>query len=215
MLEGIKKAAFIGCHSDDEFICAGTLHRLAKQGCEVHVLTFAPAATSEDRTGTNVSIETVKPEWESSLDLIGVGRGHRKFYGLTPSADLHPYRQRICQEIYDFCEKEKPNAVFVLSPDDENTAHAIVGIESERVMRGRVPMTIRCQFPWNFSVGRPNLYVSLSQEDLTVKRAVIDAYASQKFRYQYSDILMHYAIAQGLSVKVPAAETFEIIRAVV
>jgi hypothetical protein len=215
LLTSIKKAVFIGAHTDDEFIAAGTLYRLATYGTRVYIITLAPAAIQSDRTGGDKSSYIVVREWHQSMDLIGVGKEDRHFLSLTPSSDLHPFRQRICQYVYDFCEKEKPDIAFILSPEDENTAHSIVGIESERVMRGRVPTTIRCQFPWNFGIGRPNLYVKLNQEELRVKQAVINAYQSQKFRYNYEEMLLHYAYGNGLSVKAEAAESFEIIRAVI
>lgn len=208
----IRKAVFFGAHTDDEMICAGTLHRLAQTGTEVHVVSFAPAATQNDRTGTAVSCDIVRPEWEKALDIIGAK--HHMFCAIRPSADLQPRRQYICQVIYDYCEKYKPDVVFTLSPEDENTAHAIVGTESERVMRGRVPVVIRCQFPWNYGVGRANLFVKLEWEDRQAKLGVIEAYESQAFRYNYKEMLLSYCRADGLSVKVDYAEKFEMIRGV-
>ena len=215
MLEAVNKALFIGAHTDDEFVCAGTLHRLARLGCDVHGLTIAPAAIASDRRGTIRSIDIVYPEWVQSLDRIGVKTEHRYFMGLTPSADLEPHRQSICQYIYDLCEKEKPEVVFSLSPDDENTTHALAGIETERVLRGRVPVAIRCQFPWNYSSGRSNLFIRLARADIDCKREVIRAYKSQAFRYRYEEMLLAQCQVDGLSVKVPHAEKFELIRGVI
>lgn len=219
MLSGIKKAVFFGAHTDDEFICAGTLHRLACAGCEVHVVTFGPAATKDDRRGTYVSSEIVLPEWHQSLDVIGIRQEHRQFHGMRdgylPSAEMPKFAEEICQDVYDYCESVKPDLALILSPHDENTAHAVVGVACERVMRGRVAHVWRCLFPWNFSTDKPNLYVKLESEDMEAKRAVINCYQSQKFRYDYESILMHYAVADGLAVKVPAAEKFEVVRSVV
>lgn len=215
MIDRLRRVVFFGAHTDDEMICAGTLHRLVRGGVEVHVVTFAPAATKEDRTGTEQSVKVVLPEWHRALSVIGVPESRRLFLGMTPSADLHPRRQMICQWIYDYVEKHRPDAVFGLSPEDENTAHAIVGVETERVTRGRVPVTVRCHFPWNFGLGRPNLYVQLEAEDQVAKVMVINAYQSQHFRYNYQEMLVGYARADGLSVKAEAAERFEVVRAVV
>lgn len=209
-----SKAVFFGAHTDDEMICAGTLHRLVRSGCEVHVVTFAPAAIQSDRTGGQASSDVVVKEWHAALDAIGVSPFHRKFLNYTPSSNFQKFRQDICQYAYDYCEQQKPQLVFTLSPEDENTAHAVVGVETERVMRGRVPTVVRCQFPWNYGIGRPNLYVKLAQEDMIVKQRVIDAYTSQHFRYSYKDMLTHYVIGDGLSVKCQAAEKFEIVRSV-
>lgn len=215
MLEQLKRVIFFGAHTDDEMIAAGTLHRLVQAGCEVQVVTFAPAAIETDRTGGFASSAVTRHEWWVAMDAIGVDPDHCWFLDLIPSAELPRHAQLICQYAYDHCEKHKPDAVITLSPDDENTAHAVVGREVERVLRGRVPVALRCQFPWNFSLGRPNLFVSLDEACLEVKRQVIDAYESQRFRYRYHEMLMAYAMADGASVKVLAAEKFELLRAVI
>ena len=224
MLSGIKKAVMFCAHTDDEMVSAGTLHRLVRQGCEVHVVAYGPAAVKEDRAGSHDSVRVVLPEWHAALDLIGVKQEHRKFCNFVPSARLEDYRQDVCQVAYDYIEMHKPDAVFTLSPDDENTAHAVVGRETERVMRGRVPIAIRCLYPWNYSIGRPNLYVKLDDQDVAVKESVIMAYKSQapayleaggKFRYNYLLMLMSAIVTDGQSVKVSRAEKFEMIRGVV
>ena len=225
VLTTVKKALAFFAHTDDEMICAGTLHRLARQGCEVHVHTFGPAAVAEDRKGSHVSLGVVTAEWMQALDLIGVALEHRKLYNFVPSSSLETvYAQEIGDAIFNVCETVRPDAVFTLSPDDENTAHAVVGRQSERVLRGRVPLAIRCNYPWNFSIGRPNLFVSLSEEDLKVKDAVICCYKSQfpkpteaggTFRYNYHEMLMSAVRVDGQSVKVEAAEKFEVLRMVV
>jgi len=214
MIEAWKKVVCFFAHTDDEMICAGTLHRLARSGCEVHVVTFAQAATERDRKGMDRDY-TLCDEWMKSMDIIGVHHQHRVLYDIRPSCDFQPHRQQICQWTYNYVERYKPDCVFTLSPDDENTAHSIVGVECERVMRGRVPTLVRCQFPWNYNIGRPNLYVTLDVENLKVKAAVIEAYESQHFRYNYHDMLMDYARADGASVKRLAVEKFEIVRSVV
>jgi LmbE family N-acetylglucosaminyl deacetylase len=214
MLKGLSKVTFFGAHTDDEMICAGTLHRLARNGCEVQIVSFGPAAIKKDRCGGDKSLAVVIDEWRLSRDLIGAC-DKSKCIGMMPSANLAESGQQICQFVYDWVERERPDACFVLSPDDENTAHAVVGRECERVMRGRVPHVIRCQYPWNYSIGRANLFVRLDEEDVRVKRQVIDAYRSQHFRYNYDKMLMSAVVMDGLSVKVPAAEKFELIRSVI
>lgn len=215
MIFNARRVVFFGAHTDDEMVCAGTLHRLSRSGCEVTVISFSPAAIRTDRTGGMESAERVEPEWREALRLIGAAGRFCPVPCWDPSARLHEHGQEIAQYAYDYCETEKPDLAFILSPEDENPAHAEVGRQCERVMRGRVLTVVRCQFPWNYSIGRPNLYVELGDEDLRVKRAVIDAYGSQKFRYNYADMLLSYARANGLSVKVQTSETFELIRSII
>lgn len=228
MIEGVKKAVMFCAHTDDEMVAAGTLHRLARNGCEVHVVAYGPAAITGDRQGSHPSARVVLEEWHRSLDVIGVGHepnvaphgpappsGYRHYLGYVPSSKLDDYKQGIADFAFKLVEHVKPDAVFTLSPDDENPAHSVVGTQTERVLRGRVPLTIRCNYSWNYTVGRPNLFVRLDPEDVAAKRAVINCYQSQLWRYKYEDLMLAAAVTDGLSVKVSYAEKFEIIRSVV
>lgn len=215
-LFNVKRAVFFGAHTDDEMVAAGTLHRLGANGVEVTVVAFSPAAIEEDRKGGMKSQQRVYTEWLDSMEAMKTRGIFLPLPIWNPSRDLPKYGQEICQYIYDYCERQRPDVAFILSPFDENTAHAVVGVEAERVMRGRVPVVLRCNFPWNYGKGdRPNLYVSLGVADLEAKRRVIQAYQSQKFRYDYLDMLLKYAHADGMSVKAAAAERFELVRGVI
>ena len=135
--------------------------------------------------------------------------------GMVPSWQVKEERQRVAQQVFETCQDFNPDLPLILSPNDSHGEHAIVGAESEAVLRGRVPHVWRCLFPWNCCKGdNPNLYVRLEEGDIAVKAAVIDCYQSQRFRYNYRDMLLSYALADGLSVKVLAAEKFEIVRSV-
>lgn len=215
MLGGVKRAVFFGAHTDDEMVCAGTLRRLVRQGAEVHVVTFGPAGTKHDPDGS-YPFQDGPPysEWNEAIDVIDVSGPHRKCVGLTPSKSLHSRGQEIADEAFRYVETWKPDLALILSPDDENPAHAEVGRQCERVMRGRVPLVLRCNFPWNYCYGRGNVYVKLTEEDMDVKRQVIEAYKSQAFRYDYT-MFLDLARADGKSVKCAAAERFELVRGVV
>lgn len=215
MIKNWKRVVFFGAHSDDEMIAAGTLHRLSKSGCDVTVVAFSPAATIDDRGGTSKSAEILCDEFHRSMEIMGTKGRFCPLSIWNPSSRLAEHGQDIADYAFSFCESQKPDAAFILSPEDENPAHSEVGRQCERVMRGRVPHVVRCQFPWNYGIGRPNLFVSLSQEDVLTKGRVIDAYKSQHFRYGYSDMLLSCARADGLSVKTEWAEKFELIRSVV
>lgn len=212
MFKGVKKAVFVCAHCDDEQVCAGTLHRLVRSGVTVHVLSATTAALQTTLIGVEDYDDVNKNEWRESMKIIGaVGW----IYGIYPSSDFYPHRQKLCQWVYGYLVREEYDLAIILSPEDENPAHKIMGEECERVMRGRVPTVLRCQFPWNYSSGRGNVFVELSPGDLEAKEKVCLAYKSQSFRYNYREIFMSQARMEGLSVKVPYAEKFELLRAVI
>lgn len=213
MLDGVKRAVFFGAHADDEMVCAGTLRRLVRQGAEVHVVTFGPAGTKNDPDGGLIAFEVCRWEWSESIRSIDA-QGPFVLPNFLPSKSLHERGQRVADFAFLYVNEVRPDLALILSPDDENPAHAEVGRQCERVMRGRVPLVLRCNFPWNYCYGRGNVYVKLTEEDMDVKRQVIEAYKSQAFRYDYT-MFLDLARADGKSVKCAAAERFELVRGVV
>lgn len=206
-----KRCLFFGAHTDDEVVCAGTLHRLAREGCKVHVCAMGSAGTRQDKYGGDDAWEEVEEEWTAAQELIGASW----FDCLRiPAYNLQEKSQQVADAVFALVTRFKPDLVVSLSPDDENPAHAVVGTQVRRVVRGRVPCLLECHYPWNMSFGHPNLFVRLSEEDLRVKQEVIRCYQSQTFRYDYEGILMAQVKVDGLSMKVPAAERFQIVRCV-
>jgi LmbE family N-acetylglucosaminyl deacetylase len=217
VLDGVKRAVFFGAHTDDEMVCAGTLRRLVRQGVYVQILSFGPAGTRTDPDGGREALAEVFPEWRAAGQLIYGKESPNLLLDdewLIPSKRLHEKGQSVADEAFKVIQEVRPDLALILSPHDENPAHAEVGRQCERVMRGRVPLVLRCNFPWNYSYGRGNVYVKLTPEDMDVKRRVIEAYKSQAFRYDYS-MFLDLARADGKSVKCAAAERFELVRGVV
>src|SRR3989344_5165479 len=66
----IKRAVFLGAHTDDEMVAAGTLRKLVKAGCEVHVFAFSFAAIPNK--SRRYAIDTLRLEFFASMETIGV-----------------------------------------------------------------------------------------------------------------------------------------------
>ena len=203
-----KKAVFVGAHTDDEMVAAGTLRKLVKNGVKVDVLAFScasiPGKSQEDTE------KILEKEFAGAMKAIGVSSKS------WPPMDFDPRsfsngEDEIRQILYDYTVKEKPDVAFVLSPEDDHQAHAIVGKSAERVMKNRVPLVLRCHYPWNFTnPGRRNFFVKLTQDEFEAKIAVIRAYKSQHFRYDYENLFTALAKVDGSATKTELAEAFEI-----
>lgn len=209
-LNGIVSVLFVGAHTDDEMVCAGSLTKLNKMGAQVHVLTFSHSATSRDRRGGKVARRAVLPEFKRSMGLLKAR--WRLFNWGTDT--LPNKRDAIRQTVFDFVNRRHVDMAFILSPHDDHQAHQVVGEESERVMKGRVATILRCQYPWNYRAFNPNVFVTLSDDEFQNKLAVIQCYKSQMFRYQYADMLGSYTRGDGLSIKHALSEKFELVRCV-
>ena len=208
IFDNVKKAVFIGAHTDDEMVAAGTLRKLVKNGIKVDVLTFScapiPGKSQEDTE------RILGREFAKAMKAIGTS-----FESYSPM-DFDPRsfskdENEIRQILYDYVVKEKPDIAFILSPEDDHQSHAIVGKSAERVMKNRIPLVLRCHYPWNFiNPGRRNFFVKLTQDEFEVKLAVIRAYKSQHFRYDYENLYTALARVDGLATKNELAEAFEI-----
>lgn len=208
LFQNVKKAVFIGAHTDDEMICAGTLRKLIKGGVEVKVIAFscAPIPGESDKK----TQEILRAEFSQSMESIGVLPENGWVLGYN-ARTLSTYHDQIRQFLFDFTISEKPDLAFVLSPEDDHQDHSIVGKSAERVMKNRVPMVVRCHYPWNFiNPGRCNFFVKLTPDEFETKLAVIGAYQSQSFRYDYENLFTSLTRVNGLATKNELAEAFEI-----
>ncbi|MDO8574890.1 MAG: PIG-L family deacetylase [bacterium] len=204
----MKKAVFIGAHTDDEMICAGTLRKLVKSGAEVKVIAFSCAPIPDKSLKRTWDI--VRLEFLQSMKSIGVLPENRIILNYD-ARTLSNHHDKIRQLLYNYTVNEKPDLALILSSEDDHQDHAIVGKSAERVMKNRVPMVIRCHYPWNFiNPGRSNLFVKLTPDEFEAKLNVIRAYKSQHFRYDYENLFTALTRANGLATKNELAEAFEI-----
>jgi len=208
IFDNVKKAVFVGAHTDDEMVAAGTLRKLVKSGVKVDVLAFScapiPGKSQEDTE------RILGREFAKAMRIIGAS------FKSYPPMDFDPRSfskdgDEIRQILYDYAVEEKPDIAFVLSPEDDHQSHAIVGKSAERVMKNRVPFVLRCHYPWNFiNPGRRNFFVKLTPDEFETKLTVIRAYKSQHFRYDYENLYTALARVDGLATKNELAEAFEI-----
>jgi len=208
IFDNVKKAVFIGAHTDDEMVCAGTLRKLVKNGVEVKVIVFSCAPIPGETVDRNKDV--LCREFSCAMEAIGISPCNWLVSDFNPRT-LPTREDDVRQWLYDFTIREKPDIVFVLSPDDEHQDHAIVGRSAERVMKNRVPAVIRCHYPWNFiNPGRCNFFVKLTPDEFKTKLNVIKAYKSQAFRYDYENLFKALSRMSGLATKNEIAEAFEI-----
>ena len=208
LFQKIKKVVFLGAHTDDEMVAAGTLRKLVKTGCEVSVLALSHAAIPDKKRGDAVKI--LHSEFLASMTEIGVN----DFEVLNFIPGTLPENQtQIRQVIYEFTERIKPDLAFVLSHEDDHQDHSFIGGACEVVMKNRVPNILRCHFPWNLTSGKRNFFVPLEVDEFNAKLSVIRVYRSQHFRYNFENIFTNQVKLDGQITKngMPT-ESFEVVR---
>jgi LmbE family N-acetylglucosaminyl deacetylase len=214
IFNNVKKAVFIGAHTDDEMVAAGTLRKLVKSGVEVKMVIFS-SAPIPGQMRVEDAYFVIKPEFEKAIRAIGILHDNCILKCYDPRT-LPNQEDEIRQFLYDYTVKEKPDIAFILSSQDDHQSHAMVGKSAERVMKNRVPLVLRCHYPWNFiNPGRRNFFVKLTQDEFEAKLAVIRAYRSQHFRYDYEELYTALTRADGLATKNELVEAFEILYCIV
>jgi len=167
--------AAIGAHPDDiEIGCGGTLLLLA------------------ERPGTDIRslILTGTPDREreavAAAHAFGVATGPR-FRRLT-DARLPSQWDDVKDELHAFREEiGPPDVVFAPRHDDAHQDHALIGALVRTVWRG--PVILHYEIPkWDGDLGRPNVYVPLSDELATRKVALLnECFPSQHARDWWDD----------------------------
>ena len=213
IFNNVKKAVFIGAHTDDEMIAAGTLRKLVKSGVEVKVIALSCAPIPEKSQAEAENVLWL--EFEEAMRAIGVLPINYLLKCYDPRT-LSNREDEIRQFLYDYTIRGKPDLAFILSSQDDHQVHAVVGKSAERVMKNRVPNVIRCHYPWNFiNAGSHNLFVKLTSDEFEAKLSVIRAYKSQHFRYDYENLFTALSKLHGLTTKNELVEAFEILYCVI
>ena len=207
LFQKIKKVVFVGAHTDDEIVAAGTLRKLVKAGCKVNVLAFSCAAIPN--TVREEAIEVLRSEFLSSMKIIGIE--DFKVLNFNPGA-LPEDQTKIRQILFDFIARVEPDLAFILSHEDDHQDHSFLGKACEAVMKNRVPNILRCHFPWNFVPGQRNFFVPLEFDEFDAKLRAINAYSSQHFRYDFKGIFANQARLDGYVTKSGPMESFEVVR---
>ena len=195
--DGPLAVAVIGAHPDDiEIGCGGTLLHLAQRGdAVIHSLIL---------TGT--------PEREqeaiAAATAFGVAAAPR-LRGLT-DARLPAVWNDVKDELHAFRDGiGRPDVVFAPRPDDAHQDHALLGRLAATVWRG--PLVLHYEIPkWDGDLGRPNVYVPLSDEIARRKVALLnESFPSQHGRDWWDDeFFLSLMRLRGAETQARYAEAF-------
>jgi LmbE family N-acetylglucosaminyl deacetylase len=164
-----------GAHPDDiEIGCGATLLTLAQRG-DVEIRTLVLTGTPERES-----------EARRAAEMFGASRPPA-FVGL-PDARLPEHWGPTKDALHAFREENpRPDVVFVPRPDDAHQDHRLLGTLAPTVWRG--PLVLHYEIPkWDGDLGRPNVYVPLSDETAARKVKLLNAaYPSQHSRDWWDD----------------------------
>jgi LmbE family N-acetylglucosaminyl deacetylase len=216
-------------HPDDaEFLCAGTLVRLAAAGWEVHIATAAPGdCGTMTESPWAISARRVA-EATQAASLIGAS-----YHCLDERDALVVYDKPTLRKVYDLFRRVAPQLVFTHAPKDYMMDHEMASLLARAasfiyagpnvsafpVIEGsRVPHLYYCDPPEGLDpLGqpvRPTTWVDIGGQ-IEKKAEMLSCHASQREWLrahhgtdEYIDAMRRLAAQRGREAGLPAAEAF-------
>jgi LmbE family N-acetylglucosaminyl deacetylase len=168
----------LGAHSDDiEIGCGGTLSQLARRKPRPEFRWVVWSAA-----GSRASEAT---------------RGARKFLGAAAegAVQLHEFRDGYFPTQFDAIKDQfesiarefRPDVVFTHTRDDRHQDHRVVSDLTWNTFRSQI--VLEYEIPkWDGDLGRPNLYVPLSDSAAHRKsKALVDVFGTQRSKDWFSE----------------------------
>lgn len=196
-------------HTDDEFGCAGTLHRLLASGAEVRYVAFSRCEAS---VPAGFAVDTLERECRSCLHTLGVAATHVDIRGFAVR-HFPEHRQEILEEMVKLNREYAPDLVLLPSSADLHQDHATIANEGFRAFKHCTILAY--ELPQNLISFENSAFVELSEEDMEKKIEALRCYRSQAFRkYSAEQFIRGLATVRGVQANVTFAESFEVVRLV-
>jgi len=203
-----KTVLALSPHTDDmEFGCAGTIHRLLRQGAEVYSAVFS---LCEESVPDGLPKDILLTEMYQSAEKLGLKKDNVFVYHY-PVRRFSERRQDILEDIVKLKKQLTPDLIFTPARNDIHQDHEVITRECVRAFRFN--SIFAYELPWNNINFVADALIELSPEDVKIKSQAIACYKSQEFRhYSESDLFKAHATLRGMQNKTDLAEAFEVIR---
>ena len=198
-------------HADDaELGCGGSAAKFIEAGDNLLWIVFS---TAEDSLPANLPKDTLKIEFIGVANDIGLAENNYKIFNFKVR-HLHEYRQEILDELVNIRKYFNPQLVIGPSINDYHQDHQIVANEMIRAFK-TTSSIISYELPWNHVTFNTQLFIKLSEQNMSKKVTVLKNYVSQVMQnkaYFSNDVLYGLANTRGVQCNSKYAEAFEVIR---
>lgn len=200
ILKNVHRVLCLGAHSDDiEIGCGGTLLKLAAQvpDLEVHwVVLTAPGDRAAEAT-------------QSAEALLGSGVDRKIMIGAFRESYFPAEWAAIKDWFREIAANFSPDLVFTHFRDDRHQDHRVVSDLTWNAFRNHT--ILEYEIPkYDGDLGRPNLYVPLSEEIARKKTAILMRhFQTQQSKHWFSeDLFLGLMRVRGMEAATRYAEAF-------
>ncbi len=208
IFDKIKTVLVLGPHPDDmEFGCLGTILKLKQRGIDVHLAVFSMC---EKSVPEGLPKDVIKNEMLAVWNALEFPTGNLHYFNYEVRVFPRD-RQEILEDMVKLGKEIKPDLVFLPSSTDVHQDHQTIHNEGKRAFKFN--MLLGYEMPWNNFNFHADLFVRLSETEVTEKIKLINMYKSQKHRtYSSDDFLRSILKIRGTQIKTDYAEAFEVLR---
>jgi len=206
MMIDMENILLIEAHPDDFLIGAsGTISRLRRENpnCNIWSIYFSPCNEDSNNIGN-------LKEHKKSCDILGVDH---IICNNFPRNLLENRKNEIRDILYSVKEKYNPDMVITHSKNDWHNDHVAVAEASLNAFRNSA-LCLCYESPSVSPSFTPNMYISLTQEDVDSKLKALNCWESQKRCRPYFfsiDRFKAKLISRGTEVRESYSEAFEVI----
>ncbi len=194
-----QRVLVLSPHCDDaEVSSGGAIARFLREGREVHVLVLGLAA------GASPS------EFEAGMAQLGVPKENCYRRGF-PVRTMMANRQEILDLFLAAAKMIQPDLVIAPSLRDMHQDHQVVAQEALRAFKNGCTV-LGWEYPWNALTFNTSCFIEITEADMERKIAAIQEYHSQAKDYMRPEFIRAWAITNGVAIKAPYAECFEVAR---
>ena len=193
----------IGAHADDIEIGAGGLLQLADHPLQVRYLVLSGTAERHQEAGT--AARAFVPGGDLAVDL------HQLPEGRLPAvwAEVKDILERVARSC-------SPDVILAPQADDAHQDHRTIAEIVPTVFRDQLYLAYEIP-KWDGDLGRPSLYVPLSEQDARRKVELLHkCFPSQRDRDWWDDeVFLRMARLRGMECRAPYAEAFSCAKSVI
>ncbi len=190
-LGGVERVMVFGAHPDDEIIGSGGLiHRLNREGKEVHVVTFTCGETAARADGEMEAMAARrKTEMRQADEQLGVSCRH-----ILAIASQHVYQavfqdNTLHHDLIRLLRQVRPQMLLTHAADNHRDHCAIATISPQAAFQAAEGILESLGEPWRTELvlyygvesepDEPNMVAEISPKDLEAKLAALRAQLSQ------------------------------------